>query len=251
MTDDDWIFEPRDFIRYLRSLHPHSSGRMRLPSRTIFVFGSNLHAAFSKALRARAVDWSPRVSVGRAGGRPVAVVRSSIGAPAAIIELEESIALGARTVLTFGSCGSLRKDLPIGQIVLPTAALSDEGTSRHYGGERWSRPDASLVRRIRGACRRRSLPLREGAVWTTDAVYREGRSRAHNLVRRGVLGVEMEASALFRVGAYRGARVASLLVVSDELAGRTWRPGFDDPAFRTGTRQGLKIVVDVMSGAIP
>ena len=82
-------------------------------------------------------------------------------------------------------------------------------------------------------------------------VSAEGRSRAHNLVRRGVLGVEMEASALFRVGAYRGARVASLLVVSDELAGRTWRPGFDDPAFRTGTRQGLKIVVDVMSGAIP
>lgn len=181
----------------------------------------------------------------------MAVIGSSVGAPAAAIDLEESIALGARTILAFGSCGSLRKDLPIGHAVLPTTALSDEGTSKQYGGSRWAHPDASLVQRIRRACVRQSLSVREGAVWTTDAVYRESRSRARGLVRRGVLGVEMEASALFTVGGHRGARVASLLVVSDELAGDAWKPGFDDPDFRRGVGESLKAVVNVMSGALP
>ncbi len=88
-------------------------------------------------------------------------------------------------------------------------------------------------------------------MWTTDAVYRENRSRMQGLVRQGALGVEMEASALFAVGAYRGVRVASLLVVSDELAGDAWKPGFRDPGFLDGVREGLKAVADVMSGALP
>ena len=251
MTVDDWIFEPRDFIRYLRSVHPRSVNPLRLPSRAVLVFGRHFFESCANVLRARAVDWNPGVAVGRAGKCRVAVVRSSIGAPAASIDLEEAIALGARTILAFGSCGSLREDLPIGLSVLPTKALSDEGTSKHYGGTHWAHPDPSLVRRIRRSCVRRSFPVREGAVWTTDAVYRESRSRVRGLVRRGVLGVEMEASALFTIGRCRGARIASLLVVSDELAGDVWKPGFHVPDFREGVQESLKVVVDVMSGALP
>lgn len=232
-------------------MHPRSAHRLRIPTRTVFVFGRGVYEASSKALHAKPVDWNPSVSVGHAGARPVAVVCSSIGAPAAAIDLEESIALGARTIIAFGACGSLQKGLPIGLPVLPTVALSDEGTSKHYGGSLWAHPDASLVRRIREACRRRSLSIREGAVWTTDAAYRESRSRVRSLARRGVVGVEMEASALFTIGRYRRARVASLLVVSDELGGNTWKPGFREGAFRDGVRESLKVIVDVMSGALP
>lgn len=251
MTVDDPIFEPHDFIRYFRSLHPRSGDRILLPSRVVFVFGTWFYRTCSKALRARATNWNPSISMGHAGARAIAVVRSSIGAPAAAIDLEEAIALGARTIIAFGACGSLRKNLPIGLTVLPTAALSDEGTSKHYGGSSWAHPDTELVRQLRSACRRRSLPVREGPVWTTDAVYREGRSRIRSLARRGILGVEMEASALFTVGRYRRARIASLLVVSDEVGGDAWKPGFQDSGFRQGVRRSLPAVVDVMSGALP
>lgn len=251
MTVDDWIFEPGDFIRYWRSLHRPSNAPLRLPARVLFVFGSSFYETGAKAFRAKPADWNRRVSLGRAGRRAVAVVRSSIGAPASVIDLEEAIALGARTILTFGSCGSLVQDLPLGATVLPTAAVSDEGTSRHYGGPRWARPDEALVQRLRASLRRRSLAFREGAVWSTDAVYRESRARAHALARQNVVGVEMEASALFTIGRYRRARVASLLVVSDELAGGSWKPGFESSAFRKGVRQNLDVVRDVLAGAIP
>ena len=251
MTRDDWFFEPHDFIRYLRATRPESPNRLRLPSRIVLVFGAYFQRVCSTALRARRADWNSSISLGYAGRRSVAVVRSTIGAPASAIDLEESIALGAQTIIAFGSCGSVSKDLPIGLTVLPTAAYSDEGTSKHYGGSRWARPDPELVRRLRGACHRRSLPVREGTVWTIDAVYRESRSRARALAQRGVVGVDMEASALYTIGRFRRTRVASRLAVSDELAGDAWYPGFTHPTFRQGVRASLQAVVDVMSGGIP
>lgn len=251
MTVDDPIFEPRDFIRYFRSTRPRMRSEIHLPPRVVLVFGTWFFRVCSKALRAQVVRWNPNISLGHAGRHPVAVVRTTIGAPAAAIDLEESIALGAQTFVVFGACGSLQKDLPIGRTVLPTTALSDEGTSKHYGGFRPAHPDARLVRRLRAACRRRSLPVQEGPVWTTDAVYRERRSGIRSLARRGVLGVEMEASALFTVARYRRVPMASLMVVSDEVGGDAWRPGFQDPTFRDGVRRSLRVVVDVMAGALP
>ena len=251
MTERDPVFEPRDFIRYFRSLHPAAAAEVRLPPRVVFVFGAWFHRVCSKALQAQVVRWNPNISLGHASGRAVAIVRTTIGAPAAAIDLEESIALGARAFIALGACGSLHEDLAIGQTVLPTAALSDEGTSKQYGGSRSAQPDARLVHRLRAACRQRSLPVREGPVWTTDAVYRETRSRIRGLARRGILGVEMEMSALFTVARYRHVRLAGLLVVSDELGRGVWNPGFQDPAFRDGVRRSLPAVVDVMSGALP
>jgi len=251
VTADDPIFEPQDFIRYFRSTHPWSASEIRLPPRVVFVFGTWFFRVCSKALRAQTVRWNPSVSLGHAGRHPVAVVRTSIGAPAAAIDLEESIALGARMFVVFGACGSLQNDLSIGGTVLPTAALSDEGTSKHYEGSRSAHPDDRLVRRLRAACRRRSLRVREGVVWTTDGVYRESRSRIRSLARRGVLGVEMEASALFTVARYRHVPLAGLLVVSDEVGGDVWKPGFQEPPFRHGVQHTLEAVVDVVSGALP
>ncbi len=250
MTADDWVFEPRDFLRYWRSLHPRTNDPIRLPRHAMFVFGRDFFDACAKALRARVVDWNPRIALGRTGRRAVAVVRSGIGAPAAAIDLEETIALGARTIVSFGSCGSLLPDLRIGQCVVPTAAFSDEGTSTHYGGGSWARPNRALFTALRDAHRRHEVPVREGAVWTTDAVYRESRSQLRALVRRDVVGVEMEASALFTVGRCRRVRVASVLVVSDELSAG-WTPGFEDPAFRAGVRRSVVPILQVLGGAVP
>lgn len=251
MSRDAPAFEPRDFIRYLRTLHPRLGDEIRLPTRAVIVFSTWFFRVCSKALGARLVPWNPNISVGRAGKHPVAVVRTTIGAPAAAIDLEESIALGARTFIVFGTCGSLQRDLYIGQTVLPISAVSDEGTSRHYAGRPTSRPNPRLVHRLRTACRQRSLPVREGPVWTTDAVYQEGRSRIRALARRGVLGVEMECSALFTVARYRRAAIAALLVVSDEVGGGAWHPAFQDLAVQDGVRRSLPAVDDVMSGANP
>jgi len=56
-----------------------------------------------------------------------------------------------------------------------------------------------------------------GPVWTTDAPYRETRSRIEHFRRRGVLGVEMESSAIFSIGKYRRVSTGCILVAGENL----------------------------------
>lgn len=65
-------------------------------------------------------------------GAEIAFYLSRVGAPAAAAGLEEIIALGAKAFVLFGTCGVLDRRIPDGGIIVPTAALRDEGTSYHY-----------------------------------------------------------------------------------------------------------------------
>jgi purine-nucleoside phosphorylase len=163
---------------------------------------------------------------------------------------ETLIACGARTLVFLGWCGAVAAEPAIGDLVLPTSALIDEGTSRNYlpGIDRVA-PSDSLTRQVRGLCSAAGPALHEGPVWTTDAVFRETRDKVRDFRHRGVLAVEMETSALFAVGAFRAVDAAALLVVSDDLSTLSWRPGFKDPRFARG-RQAAADLVDRLCAAL-
>ena len=65
------------------------------------------------------------------GGKDIAVMQAGIGEPYCVSNFEEVIELGVENILLFGSCGSL---IPLNacSIIVPYAALRDEGTSYHY-----------------------------------------------------------------------------------------------------------------------
>lgn len=250
MTEPRFIVRPEHLRRYFREARGVSPSEMKLPRRGVIVFGGDDRRALDRAFQAKRLPWYRALSIGRAGRNRIVVARSPIGAPATAITMEEMAALGVRSFLSFGACGSLRKDLRIGDVFVPTFAVPDEGTSRFYGRPRRPRPDSTLRDAIVAACEHRGIPFRRGGTWTTDAVYRESRSRARSLARQGVAVVDMEASALWAIARLRKLRVASLFVVSDELGGDDWLFGFDDPVFRAAKRKALRVVGDVISGSI-
>ena len=158
-----------------------------------------------------------------------------VGAPYAVMVAETLIAWGARTLVFLGWCGAVSAAVAIGDLVLPTSALIDEGTSRHYQpGIGASTPSASLDGKLAEICAFAGRRLHRGPVWTTDAPYRETRDKVRDYQRRGALAVEMECSALFTVAAFRAVSAVALLVVSDDLSSLAWRPGFKDPRFERG-----------------
>lgn len=163
------------------------------------------------------------------GGEVALVADFGIGAPVAAVMLEDLIALGCRTVVSMGTCGGMDPDLEVGDLVVPTGAVRDEGTSYHYlpAGEP-VRAEEALTARLVAELDRRGESHRTGEAWTTDAPYRETKEEVERHVAAGVPVVEMEAAALFAVGQVREAQVASLLVVSDVLStlDGTWVPEF-------------------------
>jgi uridine phosphorylase len=190
--------------------------------------------------------------VGCLDGRTVALVGPMLGAPQAVLVLEKMIALGVRHVLALGWCGSIHPDVRIGDIVLPTGALSEEGTSRHYPVHpSLVRPSEALLGRLREGLSSETLTLHEGRVWSIDAPYRETRGKVIDFQKKGVLGVDMETSALLAVARYRSIELALALVVSDELFSLKWIHGFKDPRFQKArqvvTRGALQAAISIAS----
>jgi hypothetical protein len=171
-----------------------------------------------------------------------------VGAPHAVMIAETLIAWGARRLVFLGWCGALSESVSIGDLVLPTSAFIDEGTSRHYVADASeSRASGSLVQALSEAAAAAGIGIRPGPVWTTDAPFRETREKVLANRHRGALAVEMECSALFTVGAFRAVDAAALLVVSDDLASLSWKPGFKDPRFAHGREAAGRIIGNVLA----
>lgn len=149
------------------------------------------------------------------------------GAPTAVMTLEELVALGVNRFVNLGAAGGLQQDMSVGDIVVCELAIRDEGTSRHYlADEKYSFACPELTASLCEAIERKRIPYRKGTSWTTDAPYRETVEEFQRHCADGVATVEMEASALFTVGAFRGVSVSSVFAISDILSEEGWDQGY-------------------------
>jgi uridine phosphorylase len=156
-------------------------------------------------------------------GVPVLVVHPGVGAPLAAGMLEEVIALGCDRIVACGGAGALRDELVLGHAVVVDEAVRDEGTSFHYlAPARSVVADPNGVAVLCALLAEEHVPYVVGKSWTTDAFYREPKTRIERRVAEGCITVEMEASAFMAVARFRGVRFAQLLYAGDSVAGETW-----------------------------
>jgi purine-nucleoside phosphorylase len=182
---------------------------------------------------------------GTLGGAPISIQRLPIGAPMAASAFELLIEGGARIFIMAGIAGSLTPRAPIGDIVIPTGALREEGTSYHYlPPDVEPVPDAELTEALVVAAGARDITPAIGQVWTTDAIFREMGWKVRQYGAAGILAVEMELAALLAVAQVRGVRLAAVFAISDELF-HPWTPGWHVEEFLTGSRAAASIALDV------
>lgn len=179
-------------------------------------------------------------------GNEISLAGPFLGAPHAVIALEKMIVLGAKRIWVLGWCGSLQPDIHIGHILIPTNAISEEGTSRHYPIRQSIESNQGLNRILENSLTEKGLSFSKGPIWTTDAVYRETPEKVKTYQDKGVLAVEMEISALMTVSLYRSVSLAGLLVVSDELFDCKWRRGFSNQALKKASRSACELVFNIV-----
>jgi uridine phosphorylase len=168
----------------------------------------------------------------------------AVGSPMAVLTLDKLIALGGRKFIVYGWCGSLNKELQIGDVLLPTWAESDEGTSAHYPVD--GRPESCHETRslLKQGLAAQGHNVISGPVWTTDAPYRESRQKIKVLGDQGILGVDMEFAALCTVAAFRNVELTAVMLVSDELFHEQWKPGFGSKSFKEKNKVILNFLVE-------
>jgi uridine phosphorylase len=209
---------------------------------------------FSQAERTSLITLSPfkLFTIKRDKDSSLALAGPFLGAPQAVIVMEKLIALGAKRIWVLGWCGSLQRHLQIGDLIIPTTALSEEGTSAHYPVEKdISETSVFLNKALEGALSKADLPFKKGPVWTTDAIYRETERKVLAYGKKGYLAVEMEMSALIRLAAYRSVELAGLLVVSDELFTLKWHSAFKTDRLKKRSKAAGHLILDLCMNGIP
>jgi uridine phosphorylase len=156
-------------------------------------------------------------------GKRLAFVHPGVGAPMAAAMLEEINALGCHKFIACGGAGVLDKEIAVGHIVVPSAAVRDEGTSYHYlPPSREVTASSEGITAIERTLKQHDVPYIVGKTWTTDAPYRETAAKVQLRKSEGCLTVEMEAAAFFAVAQFRQVIFAQMLYGGDDVSGGEW-----------------------------
>ncbi len=150
-------------------------------------------------------------------GIPILVMSTGMGGPSTAIGVEELAKVGIKAAIRIGSCGCLTGDMHVGDILLVSGAIREDGTTKSYVPTEYPAiPDRILLDACEMSAISQSFPYKVGLARSHDRLYDdvdEAKQTRDFWAKRGVLGSDMETSALFVVGMLRGMKTASILNV--------------------------------------
>ncbi|NOH96135.1 nucleoside phosphorylase [Vibrio sp. 99-70-13A1] len=154
-----------------------------------------------------------RLIRGRYNQQDITVCSTGIGAASAIIALEELVMCGAKQLIRVGSAGALQHDIAMGDLIIVEAAVRDEGGSASYISPSYpAYSDIDLVSGLVEFSKKMLQIFHRGIVRSHDSFYIDNELDVCRYWHgKGVLGADMETSALLTVGRLRGVQVASVL----------------------------------------
>ncbi|HHC19509.1 MAG TPA: nucleoside phosphorylase [Euryarchaeota archaeon] len=160
-------------------------------------------------------------------GVEVGVLSTGIGGPSTAIAVEELARIGAHTLIRIGTCGAIQDDMNIGDIVIATAAVRGDGTSKYYALPEYPAVASyEVVSAAIEAAKSLGYPYHVGIIWSNDAFYAEG-EYARLWKDKNVLAVEMEAATLFTISSIRKLRAGAILLVANkagtEISEEEWK----------------------------
>ncbi|QLG48627.1 nucleoside phosphorylase [Natrinema halophilum] len=168
-----------------------------------------------------------RTATGSYDGTPISVTSTGIGSPSAAIALEELARVGADTFIRVGSCGAIQPEMDVGDLVITTGAVRQEGTSDEYVREDYpAAADHEVVSALIAAAERLGYDYHTGVTMSADSFYAgQGRPGFDEFEAAGsddliadlkaanVKNIEMEASVLLTLANLYDLRAGAVCTV--------------------------------------
>ncbi len=204
---------------------PHNQANKGEIAKTVLMPGDPLRAKFlaSKYLTDVIEFNSVRNMLGYTGyykGKRVSIMGSGMGMPSiGIYAYELYTQYDVETIIRIGSCGSLKKDVKVRDIIIAQGSCTDSNFAVQYnlGGTFSAISTYSLLESAVSIAQGLNVRFHVGNVFSTDCFYvPEGDSNL-KWAKAGCLGIEMESYALFTTAAYLQKKSLTLLTVSDSL----------------------------------
>lgn len=168
---------------------------------------------FLEAPEALAYNREYRSVRGRYKGVDVLALSTGIGGCSAGIAVEELHNIGVRAAIRVGSCGALQAGIGLGELIIVSGAVRDDGASRAYVPEMYPAcADIGLLRCILDAADALGVRYHEGVAHSHESFYHDAAEDVSAYwSKKGVLGADMESAALLTIGRLRGMKAAAIL----------------------------------------
>ncbi|MCB5200311.1 purine-nucleoside phosphorylase [Loktanella sp. DSM 29012] len=153
-------------------------------------------------------------------GNRVTIMGSGMGMPSMSIYANELMKdYGAQTIIRIGSCGGMQDDVKVRDVVLAMTATSTGTPSSTIFREIDYAPvcDFGLLQAAYAASQKRDTPTHVGSIYSSDTFYAERNDLTEQMIRHGVLAVEMEAAELYILAARYKRRALAVMTVSDHI----------------------------------
>jgi len=168
------------------------------------------------------------------------IIGCAVGASFAVLVAEELFASGCELLISVTSAGQIVPIADPPYFVLIERALRDEGTSYHYlPPAEFSHLAPGFLSMLDKVLARTSIPIYRGATWTTDAPFRETAAAIAYCREVGLIGVEMEAAALYAFSEARQKPVVCLAHVTNRMA---QNEGDFEKGIAGGSQDALRVV---------
>ncbi len=232
-------FTPRQAVEHRLKARGLSFNNVRVGKKVLLAWSPTWGEALADALGAEPAPhtmfidsfWLRSVDNDRGG---ITVAFAPIGAPGTIMMMEDLIACGAEFLVGVGASGGLDPDHPVGDVLLPDVCrVIDEGTSARYPDIGPPAADREILADLTSLLDKHGVKSASGDWWSTDGFYREMSDDIARHANNGILGIDMETSAMYRVAQHRGVAACNMLIVSDELW-TDWNYGVDFSEFKSG-----------------
>ncbi|QNU62537.1 purine-nucleoside phosphorylase [Vreelandella titanicae] len=153
-------------------------------------------------------------------GREMSVMGHGMGIPSVSIYAKELITdYGVKSLIRVGSCGAVRDDVNVRDVVIGMGASTDSKVNRmRFNDHDFAAiADFELTQHAVAAAKAKNVPVKVGNIFSADLFYNPQTEMAEMLKRYGIVGVEMEAAGLYGVAAEFGARAMTICTVSDHI----------------------------------
>ncbi|MCH4811819.1 purine-nucleoside phosphorylase [Vreelandella neptunia] len=153
-------------------------------------------------------------------GREISVMGHGMGIPSVSIYAKELITdYGVKSLIRVGSCGAVRDDVNVRDVVIGMGASTDSKVNRmRFNDHDFAAiADFELTQHAVAAAKAKNVPVKVGNMFSADLFYNPQTEMAEMLKRYGIVGVEMEAAGLYGVAAEFGARAMTICTVSDHI----------------------------------
>ncbi|QZA89202.1 nucleoside phosphorylase [Salinarchaeum sp. IM2453] len=168
-----------------------------------------------------------RTLTGVHNGTDISVTSTGIGCPSTAIAVEELARVGVDSMIRVGSCGAVQSDIEPGDLVITTAAMRQEGTSKEYVPEEYpASADDRVVNALVTAAERLGYDYHTGVTLSTDSFYAGQGRPGYNgyqatdpeafidrLQQQNIANIEMEASTICTLGNIYGLQAGAVCTV--------------------------------------